>query len=365
MLAAILGTGCGAGGHLPAPPPEAVPTATAWPEADLLFRTDPRWLGADGATSVHLGGERTLWLFGQTHVDPLGSGDRAGAFSIANSAALQDGLDPSTARLDFVWRETGGIPRAFASTTDATTWLWPSHGVRLGDVLTLFFRRLRSVATAGPFRFEVIGTVAFRVADPDAHPRDWELTPLALPVTRFSREFATNLLVQDDHVLAFAIDDSTRNEAYVLRWRRDDVVAGDLLDPAWWVAGRGWVADRDLTGSPTPLFRGASTDYSVTPDPTRPRMLQLQSQGDFNAFGARALAVRVSDQPQGPYSALQRVFTPSDLGPDDFANAGKVHAHLRGADLVATYVPTSLDESLRLTDPRLLYPRFVRLTFPR
>ena len=31
-------------------------TGPPWPEADTLFHSDPRWLGADGAFSVNLGG---------------------------------------------------------------------------------------------------------------------------------------------------------------------------------------------------------------------------------------------------------------------------------------------------------------------
>lgn len=35
-------------------------TGTAWPEADKLFHSDPRWLGADGAFSIDLGGGRVV-----------------------------------------------------------------------------------------------------------------------------------------------------------------------------------------------------------------------------------------------------------------------------------------------------------------
>lgn len=39
------------------------PTASGWPEADLLFHKDAHWVGADDAYSVDLGGGRVLWLF--------------------------------------------------------------------------------------------------------------------------------------------------------------------------------------------------------------------------------------------------------------------------------------------------------------
>ena len=75
--------------------------AEAWPEADRLFRQDTRWVGADDAFSIDLGNGRTLWLFGDTLVDPTGRGERASARMVRNSIAIQRGDDPSRARIAF------------------------------------------------------------------------------------------------------------------------------------------------------------------------------------------------------------------------------------------------------------------------
>ena len=48
--------------------------ASAWPEADRLFRCKLRWIGGDGAYTIDLGSERTLWLFADSVVDPEASG---------------------------------------------------------------------------------------------------------------------------------------------------------------------------------------------------------------------------------------------------------------------------------------------------
>ena len=53
-----------------APAKASVPTMTAeaWPAADALFHSDPRWRGGDAAYSVPLGGDRVLWLFGDSFI---------------------------------------------------------------------------------------------------------------------------------------------------------------------------------------------------------------------------------------------------------------------------------------------------------
>ena len=52
--------------------------AAAWREANQLFHRDPHWLGGDVASTVDLGGERTLWLFGDSWIESDRGGDSPG-----------------------------------------------------------------------------------------------------------------------------------------------------------------------------------------------------------------------------------------------------------------------------------------------
>ena len=49
-------------------PPPCWFEAEAWPDGDGLFRRDPRWRGGDVASSLDLGQDRVLWLFGDSFV---------------------------------------------------------------------------------------------------------------------------------------------------------------------------------------------------------------------------------------------------------------------------------------------------------
>ena len=100
-------------------------TAEPWPQADKLFRSDPRWLGSDDAYSVDLGHERVLWLFGDTFINPDGSGSRKNATLSRNSVAIQKGYNPSLASIRFYW-STGrdGKPESFFRESEEI-WFWP------------------------------------------------------------------------------------------------------------------------------------------------------------------------------------------------------------------------------------------------
>src|SRR5262245_24479072 len=94
----------------------AAMTAEPWTEADTLFRSDPRWLGADGALTIPLGGQRTLWLFGDTFVATSAANVRGESEMVRNTIALQTGLDPRSASMEFRWAiGADGTPASFFS----------------------------------------------------------------------------------------------------------------------------------------------------------------------------------------------------------------------------------------------------------
>jgi len=136
--------------------------ASAWPEADSVFRRDPHWVGADGASSVDLGDERTLWLFGDTFIDPTGMHSRSGAIMVANTVAVQHGTDPTRASLTFYWgRASDGHPTAFFE-DQGEELFWPGDGIRVDDRLVVFLAR--TIRDSGsPLGFRHAGWAAVMV----------------------------------------------------------------------------------------------------------------------------------------------------------------------------------------------------------
>jgi hypothetical protein len=109
-----------------------------WEEAGRLFRSDPHWLGGDGASSVDLGAGRILWLFGDSLVDTAGTGLRSRACLVRNSVAVQTGKRPGDATMEFFWKVLGNRPRSFFR-EEGGKWFWPGSGVRIGDRLIVFW----------------------------------------------------------------------------------------------------------------------------------------------------------------------------------------------------------------------------------
>jgi hypothetical protein len=341
--------------------PVSVPCfeAAAWREADRLFRRDPHWRGADVASSVDLGSGRTLWLFGDTWIDPSGRGTRDGARMISNSVGIQDGLNPATAQMSFYWGRTAdGEPDAVFPDRDGES-LWFGSGVRVEDRLVLFFGRIVRNTGAG-LGFDHVGWTAVLVENPDDEPAAWRIRHLPTPPNPLGvlLGFAASFRM-GDYVYALGSQNPVKTHPiFAARWPAVQVTRGNLSGPEWWAGERvGWVPD-SASSQRWPLFEHAQTELTVHHDPSTDRFLAFHTQG----FGPADIVARAAPTLTGPWSRARMVYRPPEYDrPEIMVYAGKAHPHLTGGDLVLTYATNSFRFEDH-ADQLIYFPRFVRLT---
>lgn len=341
VLAAIAALSCA---------PDAPPMhATLWPEADALFHGDARWIGGDGAYSIALGGERTLWLFGDSFIASTPRRVRRESRMIRNSIAIQTGLDPSRAFLQFHWRDADKQAESFFPEPDGK-WLWPAAGIRLDDVLLLFLERVRT-PEGDPTGFEGAGWTARLIENPDEDPLSWRIVEPKLPSTS-GPQLGEAVVREGEHLYVYATDGATHTVT-VARYAVADARAGDLTKPAWWT-GDGYA----VGGTPETVLGIGAPEFSVHRDAALGKLVMVDSQG----YGTTTIAIRVADQHEGPWSRPRDVMRPPESHiPGRFNYAAKGHPELFGADLVVTYVPSTFDPPPEALEDALYYPRFVRL----
>jgi hypothetical protein len=333
--------------------------AAAWRDADRLFRGDPYWVGADVASTVDLGDGRILWLFGDTWIDPAGTGARRGARMVSSSVAIQTGTDPSTASIAFSWgRDAAGAPAAFVPNPQDER-LWFGNGVRVGDRLVLFMSRIVSTNTG--LGFESVGWTAFAVENPDAAPSAWQVRPIETPTNPLGINLGFAAVSRlGEYVYAFGSPNPIKSHPiYAARWPADDVRRADLQHSEWWAGDLvGWVPES--SGAPRwPLFEQGQSELSIHRDPTTGQFLAVHTQG----FGAADVMVRSAPTLTGPWTTPRLAYRPPEYySPQIMIYAAKAHPELSGADLVLTYATNSFDFGRITADSLLYYPRFVRLT---
>lgn len=334
--------------------------ASAWREADQLFRCDPHWLGADVASTVDLGNNRTLWLFGDTWIDASGKGTRKGARMISNSVAIQTGTDPTTADISFFWgTDAGGNPDAMFPDRDGES-LWFGNGIRVGDRLVLFFARTIWNTGVG-LGFEHVGWTAIMVSNPDAEPSSWQVQELETPENSLGIlvGFAA-VLKSEGYVVALGSQNPVKSHPiFAARWPEDEIRRGNLLHPEWWAGEMvGWVPDSSGIQR-YPLFNGGQTELTIHYDDPSKRYICVQTEG----FGAADIMMRAAPSLTGPWSDLRLLYRPPEYYRENVSiYSGKAHPSLTGSDLVLTYATNTFRFEEQLTDSLIYYPRFVRLT---
>ena len=334
--------------------------AEPWPEANRNFRSDPRWLGGDGAGSVDLKDGLVLWLFGDSFVEPMGSGDRHNARIVRNSVAVQTGYDPSTASVAFFWgRDPSGAPDAFFPHA-GPEWYWPGSGIYVEGNLVVF---LMTVAPAdNELGFDAAGWAAARVEDPGGGPLEWNPQPSSVPPARNGIVVGSGSVLEwEGYVYAHGGRSETL-DVFLARWELPRFAEGDLSGMEWWAGdAAGWVADAALAAGsgqePVPVFSNGQMEFSVEYVPALDRWLQVQTM----SFLEPLLAARWADRLTGPWSAMQAFYRPEALGrPATLIYAAKSHPECAGADYVFTYAVNVLDGETLLGDKRFYYPEFLK-----
>ena len=328
-----------------------------WPQADVLFHQDTRWLGADGASSIDLGNGNTLWLFGDTFVGTSPGEVRWQSTLVRNTIAIQEGDDPSRARMTFAWRSQEGRPASFFPDTD-TSWYWPGHGIRLDSTLIVFLMKIHRAE--GGLGFYAFGWTAVVIRQPDRDPLSWKVEAASTAEDAWGVIIGSATVMRmGDYVYAFGAEEPAVHNIFIVRWPLDAARRGDLSEPAWWSsADSAWIVQTRLQRKPVPLFTGGATEFSVHRVPETGTFIQVQPIG----FGAATFGYRTAPRITGPWSELTEFYRPPEMHrPDIMIYALKLHPHLRGDGLIATYATNTFSLSELVTDQSLYYPRVLRL----
>ena len=171
----------------PAAPPLEVLEPKSLEGLTGAFRQTSGWTGADGANSIAISPNRTLWIFADTFIGGVEKGRRVGARMVNNTFAWQ-ALPADGQPLQFFWQEHDGKPAAVLQPDDAASWYWPGDGAMLGSRLYLLAKRVRKRAAGEPgFQFDWYGNDLLEIENPLDEPLEMAL---AADRTPFGRRFS-------------------------------------------------------------------------------------------------------------------------------------------------------------------------------
>ncbi|HLX70194.1 MAG TPA: DUF4185 domain-containing protein [Verrucomicrobiae bacterium] len=334
----------------------------AAPEMDALFQQANGWVGGDGAFSVALTPERTLWLFSDTWIGEVHDGKRTNVRMVNNTLGLQDGRGAKS-KLQFVVRRNAeGRAVAFLTPEDKHGWFWLQAGACVDQQLFMFLAQIETTGAGGAFGFRQVGQSLGIVTNPLAPPLEWRVEQHKLPCVEFTpgrhRTFGAATLVDGGYVYIYGTDEGVRHgtlERYLTVARAPTNRVADFSAWRYYASGQ-WSADyREATR----LVGGMASECSVSFLPKLGKyVLVYTDQG----LSPKILA-RTSRTPWGDWSepvTIYRCTEMSDKGV--FCYAAKAHPS-QGADdvLMISYVANAYEVGQVIADASLYWPRFVRV----
>ena len=324
-------------------------SASIWPGADKLFRTDPRWRGCETAVSLKLADGRILWMFGESRIDPAQSGTPDESMTIHNSLALQIGTDPETAELVHFWDITGRRPGPFFK-DGSGFWYWPADGIQIGSSLLLLLFKVRPGKSRNAP--EIAEWSVARIINPQDSPARWRMQWLPTPANQFDAVLGFGGLVQiGGYIVTGARLREEPDELFLVRWPLDRIVRYDFTTPQWWTQDKGWVVQEAMNDDPSPVASDLDGTVLLSWNPMRDRAFIFGSRPDQPEviFALQAQA------PTGPWTEPKEIFSLETDGVLDRVSLSLCRG-LRSDEIVLSAVPVSLSSRSGA------FPRLLRIT---
>lgn len=169
LLVSALTLSCGGGSP-------STSSAPAPPSTPTYFPYQQGWLGADGAYSVPLGENQSLWIFGDTFIGPSDATSRAQSTGLVHNSIAISTCSGQSCAWQYYWASMGTSSAGPAFSAGTSDWFWPMDGFIYNGTLYLALMQMHSTGTGGAFGFAYSGVQLASVHNYAAPPNQWTVT---------------------------------------------------------------------------------------------------------------------------------------------------------------------------------------------
>lgn len=319
------------------------------------------WLGGDGAYSVPLSANQTLWLFGDTFVGSTTTKPptRMGSTMVANSIGISR-CGPHGFEVNYFF----GVPENQKATPffkTAQDKYWPIHGFMHQNKLYVALEQVATISDAdNVFNFAVVGVTLTEIANPTDPPQQWRMR--YLPLSRSKAAIPGIAMVKKDRYVYMLTVQENKAHPVMLNRLSLDQLANPLVELEYLSRTQGW--KKGLMGDDSAiLVPQAATEISLHFEPQRQQWIMVHTNP---TFWSKEVVIRQAPALEGPWQqkvSLQSLY--QEMQPTDplydkeiFCYAAKAHPQFSAAphSLVVTYACNSLNFGKLLQQMGWYYP---------
>jgi hypothetical protein len=327
------------------------------PEAQCLpdFPDKDGWYGGDGAYSIALDKQRTLWLFGDTFVSgEAGRKDRIGMDVVMGTTmAISTCVEKGQFQIQYFLKEKNG---KFLSSFGKNEWLWPQDPFIVNQVLYIPLLVVKAMLDLKePLDFKIVRHKIARIKNYTlADPRQWlvDYIDLKEAIPPGIEAFATTSVIFQNYVYFYPLYTSVKKTVKTSGNILVRIPVEKIDDPVNFMEylskGGKWEEGLAPARARIVLHAGVS-ELSVRYHADDNKWIAVYMS---NINIGNQLLYQTADKPEGPWSkpmALIETIPEVDsksprYDKHNFCYAGKEHIEFaRAKNLVVTYVCNSAE----------------------
>ena len=319
------------------------------------------WYGGDGAYSIKLDQERTLWLFGDTFVS--NEPDRKDRMDmnvvLGTTLAISTCSDEDQFAIKYFIKKKNG---EFTSWFGENEWLWPQDPFLVNQILYVPLLVIEAVPELKePFQFKVAGHKLAKINNfKAADPNQWTVTFINLTpgIPQNIMALATTSVVFKDHVYYYPFYTSTTGDSVISGNMLARIPINNLDEPAkaieYFTKEGLWEKGLDPGKAKMVLSAGVS-ELSVRYHDEEKKWIAVYLSTGNNG---KQLLYQEADRLEGPWTDPEALIESiPEVDPQNprfdknaFCYAGKEHIEFaQGRNLVVTYVCNSYEDIQKAT----------------
>lgn len=273
---------------------------------------------------------------------------------IRNSIAIQEGTNIDNPNISFYHGGSSQDPGAFFS-IPGDTWLWTGHGTVVNGNLLIFL--FEQTSTQEGLGFKSVGWYLAVIENPEYPPAEWKVNYFKGVRPNEILIGSSAVLKDDRYVYAYGEREPSTHEVYLIRFRADQLQAGDFSSMEWWDQGS-WKSNWENVSDRAILFYG-QTEFSVHFDTGLDKYIQIQTMD----FGQSQLGFRHAPRPEGPWSEPVIFYSPQYEDNQEFGYSANAHPEIEAEGIIITYNINNFDFAKLVTNEQIYFPRIIQLKF--
>ena len=358
--------------------PQGFPLKNITTQIDPVFQNlhypqNVGWIGGDNGHTIPLTETKVLWLFSDTLIGTVQSGQRTLEAFINNSIGIQDMSAPGPGSIEYYWDTSGGGNNSFFPHQTGTPgqWYWPFSGVMLDGELFIF---CASIQQGGNGFGDNAVTTIIRIPNPLDPPDSWIQNgfDMGIPDVYSGQDFsfpaATFIEEPYLYVLMLTGNGGFGNQQ-IGRALISDLQNGGLGEVfEYWTSGPGGPSWRSSMANLVTLFSGGVTETEIHHE----KSLGLYLTFTYNVFD-RNVTLRTAENLTGPWSAEACIYQVPEVGLDPsniIMYEVRSHPELSSTpgEVVLTYLtnwigPSGFNNLFTPAGLEIYWPHFLRLRF--